>query len=191
MPLSKWCQLTRDANVGRNAEKRDPTFITWRGEGARKLSSQSQGRKGESEAHCSAGLFCCWLIPRWKYKCTNTKKVHFKTTFRADLCIYRHSEWRMWLRFCSVITAKNPIRLLKTVSQYFSPVSKVKGWREIEQGLTTHPTRMLGNPTNYYWFQIWGFIKKREEGEGRQIGISCPLSCEMIYGVKKKNPFFF
>lgn len=33
MPLSKWCQLTRDANVGRNVEKEHPTSITVRGGG--------------------------------------------------------------------------------------------------------------------------------------------------------------
>lgn len=33
MPLSKWCQLTRDANVSRNAEKQHPTSITVRGGG--------------------------------------------------------------------------------------------------------------------------------------------------------------
>lgn len=30
MPLSKWCQLTGDANVGRNVEKQHPTSITVR-----------------------------------------------------------------------------------------------------------------------------------------------------------------
>lgn len=160
MPLSKWCQLTRDANVGRNAEKRDPTFITWRGEGARKLSSLSQGRKGESEAHCSAGLFCCWLIPRRKYKCTDTKKVHFQKTFRADLCIYRHSKWRMWLGFCSVITAKNPIRLFETLTPYFLPVSK---WLWEKKCFSTHRALMQRNPANVYRFQIWDFIRKKNK----------------------------
>lgn len=186
MPLSKWCQLTRDANVGRNAEKRDPTFITWRGEGARKLSSPSQGRKGESEAHCSAGLFRSWLIPQCKYKCTDTKNVHFKKTFSADLCIYGLSEWRMWLRFCSVITAKNPIRLFKTITLYFSPV--IKRLRKIEKGSTTQLTIMSGKPNKLLLVSNIGFFLKKR---GRER-IARPLSCEMIYGVKKKkSPFFF
>lgn len=51
MPLSKWCQLTRDANVGRNAEKQHPTSITvGGGPGSCLLSVRENclGRRGKA-----------------------------------------------------------------------------------------------------------------------------------------------
>lgn len=60
MPLSKWCQLTRDANVGRNAEKAASDLHYSERRRARKLSSECQGELSWEErggdAHCLTGL---------------------------------------------------------------------------------------------------------------------------------------
>lgn len=61
MPLSKWCQLMLDANVGRNAEKQHPTFITVRGGGGPESCLLSVG--GELSREERGGGEQCWPGP--------------------------------------------------------------------------------------------------------------------------------
>lgn len=73
MPLSKWCQLTRDANVGRNAEKQHPTSITVRGRGPGscplRVRENCPGSRGEALHIVQLGLSLhCRLIPQYKYR---------------------------------------------------------------------------------------------------------------------------
>lgn len=72
MPFSKWCQLTGDANVGRNAEKEHQTSITMRGGGPGScpphVRENCPGRGGEAAHNVNRACHCRTLIPQYKNK---------------------------------------------------------------------------------------------------------------------------
>lgn len=57
MPLSKWCQLTGDGNVGRNAERQHPTSIIVGGGGPERcLLNVTESCPGKGKAIHIVGL---------------------------------------------------------------------------------------------------------------------------------------
>lgn len=156
MPLSKWCQLTRDANVGRNAEKQHPTSITVRGGGCPlSVRENRPGRRGEAMHICLAGnVTMLHIIPTIQVQVSWPGQQHFNLHFKAiSRCpclesLLLHS--RICLNSYTISIVNPQVRLFGNNTFVLS--AKIKS---LCASSLPHLTEMLDITTKCYWLKIF------------------------------------